>query len=658
MKRIQELRLKNFKAFHDKLFNFEGKHALVYGNNGSGKSSIFWALYTFLQSTGKAKEDITKYFVPLVEGVEQTYQSLRHVFADADAEAFIELTWADEPTTTRTIQRIGLEAVGGTDKVTGQPLSALDRTRTDPANGTDFTIREANLGSDFIHYRFLQDFYQRSNREEVNLWAVFMRDLFPFYQTTLFRDNLGQPERIELVLRELLKKAHGRARWHKDPRKDFEELIKNANQAIAEFVANIRNNANTFLRDHFLSGEETLQIELAYNGQLYFDLLCAAPKTAIDREWRTDTNDELSVVLSVKVKRVGQPEVHHYRPQSFLNEAQLTRVALAVRLGALLLRAQDSELKLLCLDDLLISLDMGNRKHVLDWLFGENGKYCREFQIICFTHDRELYRVLRHYITKPEAGAWNVFELVNNERFPTPQPSLLDGGSNNYVTQAWRRFHALDFPACANLLRKETERLLKVILSPADRYHPLSNDCEPIPMPLGSQIENLENVFAKAGKAIGVLGDLALFKQILLNPLSHDSFSTTVYQSELYTMMDETIPALQKMGRRAAVPLKEKGETTLKLVDKDGQGNEYTYTLQLHENLWLYTFPDGGTAYSHPKCQVMERVDTSGKKEIYTLEQGKCKDLLNAYDRIRFTLDKIKPPVQARPLYEVIDLTA
>lgn len=658
MKRIQELRLKNFKAFHDKLFDFEGKHALIYGNNGSGKSSIFWALCTFLQSTEKPKEEITKYFVPLREGFGETYQSLRHVFADADAEAFIELTWADQPPTTRTIQRIGLEAVGGTDAVTGQPLSALDRTRTDPASGPDTTIQEANLGSDFIHYRFLQDFYQRSNREGVNLWPVFMRDLFPFYPTTLFTDNAGIPKRLEMVLRELLKQAHVPKRWSERLRKDFEEQITIANQAIVTFVANIQKNANDFLRDHFLSGEETLQIELNYNGRLDFDSLCASPPTAADQEWRQETTGKLSIILSVIMKRAGQSEVRHYRPQSFLNEAQLTRIALAVRLGALLIRAHDSELKLLCLDDLLISLDMGNRKHVLDWLFGENGKYCREFQIICFTHDRELYRVLRHYITKPGAGAWNVFELVNNERFPTSQPSLLDGGSNDYVTQAWRRFHALDFPACANLLRKETERLLKVILSPADRYHPLSNDCEPIPMPLGSQIENLENVFAKADKAIGVLGDLALFKQILLNPLSHDSFSTTVYQSELYTMMDVTIPALQKMGRRAAIPLKEKGDTILKLVDKDGQGTEYTYTIQLHENLWLYTFPDGSTAYSNPKCQVLKRVDSNGVLQEYTLAEGTCNNLAHAYNKIRFTLDKIKPPVPVRALYEIIDLTA
>ena len=123
-------------------------------------------------------------------------------------------------------------------------------------------------------------------------------------------------------------------------------------------------------------------------------------------------------------------------------------------------------------------------------------------------------------------------------------------------------------------------------------------------------------------------------------------------------MMEETIPALQKMGRRAAVPLKETGATTIKLVDKDGQGNEYTYTLQLHENLWLYTFPDGSTAYSNPKCQVLKRVDSSGIIEEYTLAQGTCQNLAHAYIVIRFTLDKIQPPVPARELYEVIDLTA
>jgi chromosome segregation ATPase len=63
MKKINKLILENFKFFNGvQEFNFEGKNVLIYGENGSGKSSIYWALYTFFQSSIKDNENIKKYF--------------------------------------------------------------------------------------------------------------------------------------------------------------------------------------------------------------------------------------------------------------------------------------------------------------------------------------------------------------------------------------------------------------------------------------------------------------------------------------------------------------------------------------------------------------------------------------------------------------------
>lgn len=48
--RLQRIAIRNFKAFREFTLDMEGRHLLVYGANGSGKSSLHWALYTFLQS--------------------------------------------------------------------------------------------------------------------------------------------------------------------------------------------------------------------------------------------------------------------------------------------------------------------------------------------------------------------------------------------------------------------------------------------------------------------------------------------------------------------------------------------------------------------------------------------------------------------------------
>ena len=52
--KIDTIHIENFKFFL-KPFDLSpnGKHVLMYGENGSGKSSIYWALYTHLQSSLK-----------------------------------------------------------------------------------------------------------------------------------------------------------------------------------------------------------------------------------------------------------------------------------------------------------------------------------------------------------------------------------------------------------------------------------------------------------------------------------------------------------------------------------------------------------------------------------------------------------------------------
>ncbi len=55
---LYKIEIRNFKAFREPFtLDLGGRHLLVYGSNGSGKSSLYWALYTFLQSAGKQPRD-------------------------------------------------------------------------------------------------------------------------------------------------------------------------------------------------------------------------------------------------------------------------------------------------------------------------------------------------------------------------------------------------------------------------------------------------------------------------------------------------------------------------------------------------------------------------------------------------------------------------
>ena len=50
--KIKKVEIKDYKAFYGKNeFNVDGKNLFIYGENGSGKSSFFYALKDFFQSS-------------------------------------------------------------------------------------------------------------------------------------------------------------------------------------------------------------------------------------------------------------------------------------------------------------------------------------------------------------------------------------------------------------------------------------------------------------------------------------------------------------------------------------------------------------------------------------------------------------------------------
>ena len=61
--KIDKIAVQNFKFFaKEQVISIEGKHLLLYGENGSGKSSIYWSLYTLLEAANKDDvKEIKKY---------------------------------------------------------------------------------------------------------------------------------------------------------------------------------------------------------------------------------------------------------------------------------------------------------------------------------------------------------------------------------------------------------------------------------------------------------------------------------------------------------------------------------------------------------------------------------------------------------------------
>lgn len=444
MRRIKELRIQNFKAFQqEEVFDFgkKGKNVLVYGNNGSGKSSVFWALYTLLQSSTKVDAGVQKYFKDYKESDRDTHQTLKNMFMGENEESFIKLTSIDMETNKEETYTISHDVIN---------------TNKDE----DTIIQELNLGSDFINYKLLHNFYRGSHKQEVNLWPVFERDIFPFLTE-------GTQNWLEDIIKEKTKdvpRSPKGAVASKGRKQRYIDELNALNQKIQDLLTEIQDNANTFIKEEFFNGEDVIRITPTFTQKFKFD-------NVRHNLWGNDRDghrhDQLRIKLSVEIFEVN-PEPHWKaieRVQSFLNEAQLTRIAIGIRIGALRTRPLEAaKFKVLVLDDMLISLDLSNRMDVVRIILNkeqkESLKFFDGFQKFILTHDKGFFNLIRRNTDEED---WVYYNFHKDESDNSP-PSIKSDLTP--LQKAVRYFEEDEFENCGNELRKEAEAILTSYLDP------------------------------------------------------------------------------------------------------------------------------------------------------------------------------------------------
>ena len=497
-KTVEKIVLKNFKAFRqEQVIDFKNKNVLIYGNNGAGKSSVFWAIYTFLQSSIKSRADVEKYFKVFNVNDVATHQSLRNVFEDAGESAYIELfvrdgadlkkyripttetapvavATAEVPTTEveavapETISDAVLQEVRAEDiteaAVVEVPIDLSPITQVAHAaieeETIDTNIKWLNTTSDFINYKLLSGFYRDSHKYDVNLWSVFERDIFPF-----ITDNVNDKTFLEKLIEDTEDvERYGtgyklREGWRKD--EYIEWLNSNVNGKIDTLLGSIEQYANVFIKEHFYNNQDVLQVKLTFEKRFTFELI-------EQKVWEDNKKHIRESELRIKLV-VSQYDTANirwipiHRVQSFLNEAQLTRIAIGIRIGALRTRLQTSEFKLLVLDDMLISLDLSNRMEVIKIILNHNNKpslrFFDSFQKIILTHDKGFYNILKNYTNSSE---WEYYRLTKDEN-KNEAPKL--NTDKTHIEKAARFLADGEFDAVGNELRKEVELTIKKYLN-------------------------------------------------------------------------------------------------------------------------------------------------------------------------------------------------
>lgn len=412
MKKIEKLTLENFKFFRgEEILNFDSKNILVYGENGSGKSSLYWALYTFLQSSIKSDEQIRKYF-------DNTHpERLTNRFKAENDKSSIKLTLKNNLNISSTYE-ISLNTIN-----TNKPQ--------------DTEISKANLTSDFINYRLLAKLYHFKNSQDIEIFDMFEDEILQYV-------NIDGRNFNELW-KKLKEGLDPKTKMSDQAYKEFQREIQDFNDKFENYLNTLIRKTNEILRDNF---KESIKVHIEYKKRATYNAFENGSTTK--RNHKTlPPKIYLTVEFSSDNHKID-------KPHTFLNEARLTAIALSLRFSILKNRLSTEDiLKILVLDDLLISLDMTHRIEVINFIL--NDEDLKEYQIIVLTHDRGFFQLLRQKISSSE---WKVFEFYNQDEKQCIKESKTE------FERAKELFINKDFEASANYLRKETEKILKHFLDP------------------------------------------------------------------------------------------------------------------------------------------------------------------------------------------------
>lgn len=593
MQRIHKLILKNFKFFYGEApLNFECKNILLYGENGSGKSCIYWAIYTFLQSVLKTKnKDISKYF-----DKSKTENLINH-FA-LDDESFI---------------KVQFKAEDGT--ITEKTISK-DVINTK----SDTLVKEATFSSDLMNYKILAKMHNFRNSQEIDWFPLFESEVLPFitfrepfvhYNGTTGNNNAADWWTF------LNKNKPDRYYKNSDEYRAYQNLISKFNREFKYFLNTITESANEILNETF---KQNYKITFDFTGYWY-------GQWSYGSKYRRSKNPTLKINVEINHDLLPDGKAKITKPHIFLNEAKLTAIALSVRFAILKEKYITEAPKILVLDDLLISLDMSNRDMVLDYVLSEFSDY----QMIIMTHDRHFYELNRHKIkTLNQDNHWKYLELYEYEKDGIPQPIVVE--SETYLDKAKKYFKQKEYEAAGNFLRKEAELFCEEFLPKRlqyGKYYSVLN--------LDSKIQKCIEYAQKSGLDNTLFKKLDSHRKFIFNPLSHSSYDVPKFNSEISACI-ETLEKLRKIQFKTI--LKHDDKVEFELTDVNGK-DVYKFEIIIQDEFKLIKLPDTESILG--TGMINYYVYKNGKKTKEKLQYG-YESLKTMYNKNYEKSDKSKNP--------------
>ncbi|NRS87665.1 energy-coupling factor transporter ATP-binding protein EcfA2 [Flavobacterium sp. 7E] len=575
--KIDKIAIQNFKFFaKEEVIQISGRNVLLYGENGSGKSSIYWAIYTLLEAANKEDvNEISKYF-------------------DINCDERLLNINLEQNTALTPKSFIKIEFVGGDEP--------YEVSFSNTSINKNILAKESNLSSDFINYRHLLSLYNFAHSDEINLFDFFRYAILPYdkfspiniYNKGKSIDSQSAIEIVNYILTgpPKLEEEEGLPIY---PTKSSNKIYhENFEKSVMQSVSQLED-LITYLNTE---GNPILQIDLEYD--ITFKLTLEYSKV-----FKISKNSyeapEFKIILTLPDYEGKKEQVK--KPHSFLNEAKLTAVALAIRLAVLkrtLSKDSSESLKLLVLDDLMISLDMSNRERILNLILN---KYVKQYQIFILTHDRSLFfdtlqHIKQHYIELAlkegitnendietyTTDHWNILELyqaINSSGYAFPY--ITD--HKTHIQKAYYYFKEnIDFKACANNLRSALESHFR------DDFFPYTylkdadgNPLKAKDLTLGVLLKKGKMFYEQIGFNKRPLILLERFILRSLNPQSHYNPHSNFYRKEL----EDVFQIYSELKSVVNVPL-ILTDTNLVFDVCTTTSEKYTYTIKLLDHIRIY----------------------------------------------------------------------
>lgn len=612
--KLNQIVLQNFRAFHsfeDKL-KFENKNVLIYGENGSGKSSLFWALHAFVNyykdedkskayfSRGNDKSLLNLFntqedgFIKitfdkeieyiydqsgLTTGLQTQLTNLSRVKSFLTYKDLLGLDMMHSYENEIFAKKILLELLTGDISLTNLTSTTLDAQER--LHKMKLLLKHFN---EITYFKNLEDFKNKLFGDIEDLEFLYSSEVGEFERedkegdvtsvefNAISQDSFDELKALdkrvksfiehynilfdsETVYQEFMENWEGSLSEIEKYVYDSEALNEKAeiysyidpeagDGSIATYIDNIETTLDD-IEENILKNDFTTKFNAIFSSTDTIDKLYNDWKdirTGIETKIHImNTNETKSInklleklgygnidtkisidyekanILNFDVKFNNKPVIHH----KFLNEAKLSAINLAFYFSAILSYTKP-DIPILVLDDLLISLDMGNRAKVLELITDQD--LFEGYQLFIMTHERSFFEMAKSKLGYLQNGQWLTYEMYIDDSTDKEKPYIKKG--KTYIERAKVEFLAKNYDCAANLLRKACESHIDRLL-PEDKK--FSSTCEK--MQFNNLLQNAYNI-SKGRENEALLSELKTYLQSIFNPQSHHD-NVEVYKNEL-----------------------------------------------------------------------------------------------------------------------------